>query len=86
LRTSDSFDGVAYRAVFETRAGEWLTITLPFVDFLPTFRGRMLPDQPPLDVSRIQQIAFMLADKTPGEFSLEIDSVRAVELRENLEP
>ena len=86
LRTSDSFDGVAYRALFETRAGEWLTITIPFDDFQPTFRGRMLPDHPALDVSHIQQVAFMLADKTPGSFALEIDSVRAVESRENLEP
>jgi len=86
LRTNDSFDGVAYRAFFDTRDGEWLTLVLPFADFLPTFRGRTLTDRPALDLSSIQQIAFMLADKTPGRFSLEIDHVRAVHRQEVRQP
>ena len=49
---------------------------IPFHQFRPTFRGRTLTDVPPLDTSRIQQLAFMLADKKPGPFTLEIDFVR----------
>jgi len=78
LRTDDSVDGVAYRAQFETLDAEWTTIRVPFSQFLPTFRGRILSDVPPLDTSRIEQVAFMLADKTPGPFSLEIDFVRTI--------
>ena len=76
LRTDDRFDGIAYRAYFETSDGEWTTARIPFAEFVPTFRGRTLTDVPPLDTSRIHQVAFMLADKKPGSFSLEIDFVR----------
>jgi monofunctional biosynthetic peptidoglycan transglycosylase len=76
LRTNDSFDGIAYRADFETRDGEWTTTRIPFDQFLPGFRGRTLSDAAPLDTSQIQQLGFMLADKKPGPFSLEIDFVR----------
>jgi len=77
LRTDDLIDGIAYRANFGTRTGEWLTTRIPFDQFLPTYRGRVLSDQPPLDTARIRQVGFLLADKTPGPFSLEIDFVRA---------
>jgi monofunctional biosynthetic peptidoglycan transglycosylase len=79
LRTDDRVDGVAYRAQFETRDGEWITTRISFEEFLPTFRGRTLNDVPPLDTSRIHQVAFMLADKDPGPFSLEIDFVRTID-------
>ncbi len=79
LRMDDRIDGVAYRAHFETLPGEWITKHIPFDRFLPTFRGRTLRDAPPLDASRIRQVGFLLADKTPGPFSLEIDFVRAWE-------
>jgi NADH dehydrogenase [ubiquinone] 1 alpha subcomplex assembly factor 1 len=79
LRTDDRVDGIAYRAQFETRDGEWITTRVTFEEFLPTFRGRTLKDVPPLDASRIHQVAFMLADKNPGSFSLEIDFVRTID-------
>ena len=78
LRTNDGFDGIAYRAHFETLDGEWTTKRIPFDEFLPTFRGRTLRDAPPLDTSQIRQLSFMLADKKPGPFSLEIDFVRTI--------
>jgi monofunctional biosynthetic peptidoglycan transglycosylase len=79
LRTDDRFDGITYRAEFETRDGEWVTTRIPFNRFIPTFRGRTLRDVPPLDTARIHQVAFMIADKKPGPFRLEIDYVRAWE-------
>lgn len=77
LRTDDRFDGIAYQVQFETRDGEWITVQIPFDRFRPTFRGRTLTDVEPLDTSSIHQMGFMLADKMPGPFSLEIDFVRA---------
>ena len=77
LRTDDNLDGIAYRADVETREGEWTTSRISFDRFIPTFRGRTPHDAPPLDIARIHQVAFMLADKRPGAFSLEIDYVRA---------
>lgn len=76
LRTDSRFDGVAYAASFPTRNGEWTTIALPFAGFRPTFRGRVLNDQPPLATGNIAQLAFMLADKQAGPFRLEIETIK----------
>jgi len=77
FRLNDWFDGIAYRATFRPGT-DWTEIVIPFSDFIPTFRGRVLDDQPPLDPSAIQQLVFMIADKTPGAFRLEVDRVHAV--------
>lgn len=79
LHTDDRFDGIAYRAGFETTRGEWTTVRIPFDKFLPTFRGRVPYGAPPLDTARIRQIGLMLADKRPGPFALEIEWIRSWE-------
>lgn len=75
LRTDDDSDGVAYRAEFATTPDEWLTVRLPFDAFVPTFRGRVLPDVPPLDPAHVRALSFLLAERRAGPFSLEIDRV-----------
>ncbi len=77
LRTDEGMDGVAYRAMFNTLDGVWATIQIPFGEFLPTFRGRILSEAESLDTADIAQVGLLLADKQPGDFSLEIDFVRA---------
>lgn len=76
LRTDDDFDGVAHRAEFATAPGEWTEVRLPFDSFVPTFRGRVLEDVPPLDPARVRALSFMVADRRAGPFSLEIEWVR----------
>ena len=77
LRTNDHFDGIAWRARFDGGNGAWTTTRISFDEFIPTFRGRPLTNAARLDRKSIQQIGFMLANKQPGPFLLEIDSVRA---------
>jgi monofunctional biosynthetic peptidoglycan transglycosylase len=77
LRTDQRFDGLAYRAFFTTGDGEWTTARVPFAQFVPTFRGRIIADAPALDSARIRQLGFLLADKQAGPFRLEIAAVRA---------
>ncbi len=76
LRTDDRFDGIAYRAEFQTTPGTWTVLRIPFDAFAATFRGRGVPDAPPLDTTGVTQLSFMVADGNPGPFSLEIDFVR----------
>lgn len=76
LRTDDRFDGIAYQATFDTAGEDWQVVQLPFDSFLPTYRGRVLPDAPPLDTAKIRQVAFMIADKQEGPFRLEIAWVK----------
>jgi len=75
LRDDGSFDGVAHRALFTTRADEWITVRLSYGDFQPTFRGRLQRDISPLDPARIRQVGLMVADKQAGPFALEIETV-----------
>lgn len=79
IRTEDAFDGVAYRWSFKTRAGEWMTIEASYREFVPTFRGRILRDVPPIDPAAIRQIGFMIADKEEGPFRLEVDWIKALD-------
>ena len=43
---ASSQSGVAYEAPFATISDEWQTVLLPFTDFTPTIRGRVLADYP----------------------------------------
>lgn len=78
VRTDPNFDGIAYRAEFATRAGEWQEIELPLEAFQAVFRGRVLPDQPPLTGEDAVTVGFLLADKQPGAFRLEVDWIEAI--------
>lgn len=63
---------VAYRAQFDTAAGEWQTLTLPFDQLQPVFRGRLLSG-PPFDPSAVMEMGFLIADRREGPFELMVD-------------
>jgi hypothetical protein len=77
LKTDDYFDGAAYQAGFDTVSGRWVEIRLPFGEFLPVFRGRIVSDAPPLEPGRIRRVGFMIADHQEGPFRIEIAWVKA---------
>ncbi len=78
LTTTARWQGrqVSYWADFETRAGTWTTVDVPFSRFVPRFRGYQL-DGPALDSGRITGMGLMIYDKQDGPFELHLDSVRA---------
>lgn len=71
IRHNDRFDGVAWRAMFST-SDQWRQVEIALDDFIPVFRGRTVRDAGPVEASRIEQIGFLLADKNPGRFELQI--------------
>ena len=77
FRTNERFDGVAYQAEFSTRGDGWQTVQLPFVEFQPTYRGRILEGVEPLATDRIHQVGLMIADRQAGRFRLEVAWLRA---------
>jgi monofunctional biosynthetic peptidoglycan transglycosylase len=77
LRTDDTYEGTAYQAHFSTEKDEWITVRLPFDDFIPVFRGRIINDAPQLDLRSIRRMGFMIADKQEGPFRLEIEWVKS---------
>ena len=76
-RTDRSFDRVVYQIVFQTKQGEWAEHRLPMQDFVPTFRGRVLSDEPPLDPAKVTSVGFLISDKQEGSFKLEVAWIRA---------
>jgi NADH dehydrogenase [ubiquinone] 1 alpha subcomplex assembly factor 1 len=77
LRTDNSFDGVNYQVQFQPPAGIWTTCRLASADFLPSWRGKPVPDAPPLDTLRVRQIGLMVADRQEGPFVLAVRSIAA---------
>jgi|WetSurMetagenome_2_1015567.scaffolds.fasta_scaffold474877_2 hypothetical protein len=77
VRTETGFDTPIYQCAFTTQRGEWEEHKLPFKDFVPTFRGRVLTDVPPLNPAKVSSVGFLIADKQDGPFRLEIASIRA---------
>ncbi|MCL7942184.1 CIA30 family protein [Halomonas sp. ATCH28] len=72
LRNDQLPEGAAYRALFQPAAEEWQHVALPWQEFEAVFRGRRLADAPPLDPAAIQQVGFLIADRRPGPFRLEV--------------
>lgn len=79
VRTDGNFDGVSYRSEFETTKDEWREVALELKEFAAVFRGNVLKDYPALSADRVVTVGFLLADKTPGSFRLEVDWIGAVD-------
>ncbi len=79
-RTDRSFDSAIYQLAFATKKGKWEELRLPVRDFVPTFRGRALSSEPPLDPARVTSLGFLISDKQDGPFRLEIAWIRAAKL------
>ena len=79
LRMGERFDGIAYRAEFDTEPAAWVVVTLPLAGFEPTFRGYRPRNAAPLTFGDVRQLGLMVADKKAGPFSLDVEWIRAVE-------
>lgn len=76
-RTASTFDSPIYQASFSTKPGEWRELRLPAKDFVPTFRGRVLSGEPPLDLAKVTSVGFLISDKQAGPFQLEVAWIKA---------
>jgi len=77
VRMDNRFDGISYRFRFTTQPGTWMNIRVPFSEFVPVFRGRVLNDVAPISPEQVQQVGFLISDKQAGKFRLEIDWIKA---------
>ncbi len=69
--------GILYRFEFNTQAGQWLEVDIPFKSLLPTRFGNTLRN-PVLDSSNIEHFGFIIANKKAEEFKLELDWIKAL--------
>jgi len=77
-RTDRTFDSAIYQLTFATKKGAWEEHRLLMRDFVPTFRGRVLTGEPPLDPASVTSLGFLISDKQEGPFRLEIAWIKAV--------
>jgi monofunctional biosynthetic peptidoglycan transglycosylase len=71
IRQNSRFDGIAWRAMFSA-SNEWQIVEIMLDDFVPVFRGRLVPEAGPVVASEIQQVGFLISDKSDGRFELDI--------------
>ena len=77
VTTEPRFDSVIYRAVFDTRAGTWEELKIPFNQFIPTFRGEIVPEAPELDPSNIVALGLLISQRQKGPFQLKVSFIKA---------
>jgi transforming growth factor-beta-induced protein len=65
-----------YQVKFDTKAGEWTTVEIPFREFRLFNFGEAVDNAPKLRPDRIESIGFTLADKKEGPFAIDVDWVR----------
>ena len=65
----------SYRQSFKTKKGEWIEVEFPVNDFAATWRGRTFPNQK-LDANKVTGLGFLLGDKKPGPFKLEVEWIK----------
>lgn len=65
----------SYRKSFKTTKDEWIEVRLPVKQFVANWRGRRFPDRK-LDPGEVTGLGFLLGDKMPGPFELEVDWIK----------
>lgn len=76
FKTNNNNDGYSYQAKFKSVIDKWMEIKIPFKDFTPTFRGKVLENRPMLKSENIMEVGILIADKQFGSFSIDIDWIK----------
>lgn len=85
VRDEETWDSVAYTTSFDTVAGEWLTVRLPFAQMIPVFRAKTVNSSRSLNPAQIRSLQLMLSKFEydgalnphfkPGEFELWVQTI-----------
>ena len=86
MRDGESWDSIAYSYSFDTTAGDWQTIRIPFAELVPVFRAKTVDNASGLNAASIRSLQLMLSKFEydgqlnphfqPGLFSLIVRSIR----------
>ncbi|NLO07295.1 MAG: CIA30 family protein [candidate division WS1 bacterium] len=77
LRNEPGRDVVVYQHPLPTHPQQWVTVHALFADFEPTWHGEIIEDAPPLNLSRLQSVGFVISDGREGPFRLQVASIQA---------
>jgi monofunctional biosynthetic peptidoglycan transglycosylase len=78
VRTDFGIIAGAYYFDFDTQDGVWQDVFVPFEALQARSFGRALPAAPPPNLREIRSIGFIIADKQPGPFMLEVEGIKAL--------
>jgi len=67
---------ISYSVEFPTEDGKWKEIEVRFADMKPSHHGNAL-DGPPVNLSQVEEMSFLIADKREGPFTLKVDWMKA---------
>ena len=76
-RMDGAFDRAIYQCAFTTKSGVWEERRLPLKDFVASFRGRVLAEEPALNAAKITSVGFLISDNQAGPFQLEVAWIKA---------
>jgi NADH dehydrogenase [ubiquinone] 1 alpha subcomplex assembly factor 1 len=68
----------SYRAPLPTRKDEWADVSVPLADFIPTAFGRQVQGMGPVEPGQINGLGFMISDKQPGSFQMQVEWVKVL--------
>ncbi len=68
----------SYRATLPTTRDEWTEVEIPLADFIPTAFGRRVQGMGQIEPMQINGLGFMLSDKKPGEFRMQVEWVKVL--------
>jgi NADH dehydrogenase [ubiquinone] 1 alpha subcomplex assembly factor 1 len=68
----------SYRAPLPTTKDEWTEVAIPLEEFIPTAFGRRVQGMGPVDPSQVNGLGFMLSDKKPGPFMMQVEWVKVL--------
>ena len=76
LYTKSRQRAFSYRAMLPTTKDEWMEVKVLLEDFIPTAFGRRVQGLGPVEPSQINGLGFMLSDKKPGKFQMQVEWVK----------
>ncbi len=76
IRTDAAFDGISYQAQITPPVSRWVDLRIPFNDFEAVYRGRRVPEHPPLDPARMTTFGLIISGQE-GPFQLDIIRISA---------
>jgi NADH dehydrogenase [ubiquinone] 1 alpha subcomplex assembly factor 1 len=68
----------SYRVPLLTTKDEWTEVSVPLDEFIPTSFGNRVQGMGPVEPDQINSLGFMLSDKKPGPFRLEVGWVKVL--------
>ena len=78
LYTGERSMAFSYWAPATTRRGESIEVRIPLNQFEATSFGRVVAGAGPINPASVTSVGFLLAEKTPGPFALEVAWIKVL--------